>query len=161
MRNLELNTAHSSPFSDLPALSEPQYTTPGCYVMHPPSLKPGTVDRLLPLLCDSPFFPSSLPLILLGCSLLSSFFPSPASHLSFSPSSHFCTLISLSLLLRFLSCPPFLPLTSALLLPCRHSYSSNFPSSYSYYSIFRSFLQHLLLHSSFTTTPYFPDDYEE
>lgn len=36
----------SSPFSEQPALSEPQYTTPPCYAMHPPSLKPGTAQYL-------------------------------------------------------------------------------------------------------------------
>lgn len=36
----------SSPFSEQPALSEPQYTTPPCYAMHPPSLKPGAVQYL-------------------------------------------------------------------------------------------------------------------
>ena len=34
----------SSPFSEQPTLSEPQYTTPPCYAMHPPSLKPGTTQ---------------------------------------------------------------------------------------------------------------------
>lgn len=29
----------SSPFADQPSLSEPQYTTPGCYMMHPPDRK--------------------------------------------------------------------------------------------------------------------------
>ena len=30
---------YSSPFADQPSLTEPQYTTPGCYIMHPPTLK--------------------------------------------------------------------------------------------------------------------------
>ena len=40
-----LYASFGSPFSDTPTPSEPQFTTPTCYVMHPPSLKPEHLAR--------------------------------------------------------------------------------------------------------------------
>jgi hypothetical protein len=42
-----LYASFASPFSDHSLSSEPQFTTPNCYLMHPPSLKPEHMSKFL------------------------------------------------------------------------------------------------------------------
>lgn len=42
-----LYSSFASPFSDHSLSSEPQYNTPNCYLMHPPSLKPEHMAKFL------------------------------------------------------------------------------------------------------------------